>query len=333
MEQLCDPNSGQVLGLTPKDYTQQISDQSAATELRSLRDTRYKALLADKGLTDHRRALTNLPAFKSKKLIFDKPQVTIGDPNEVNGEDLATINNSLRTFIPWKKGPYNIFGTEIDSEWRSDIKWDRIKPFVNLKGKKVADIGCHNGYFMYRMAAQDPELVVGIEPMPLHWLNFQLLQRYAQVSSLNFELLGVEHMHLWPKFFDTIFCLGILYHHTDPISLLRKIHSAMKPGADLIIDCQGIAGDEPVALMPKGRYAQARGIWWHPTLPALKNWLHRTMFNSVEVIHAGPLVPEEQRQSDWAQIKSLSDFLDPEDPTKTIEGYPAPHRFYVKCRK
>jgi tRNA (mo5U34)-methyltransferase len=333
MEQFCDPSSGQVLGLTPEDYTFQISDKNAAEELRSIRASRLQKILDDKGLAAHREAVSSLPIFKSKHLDFSKPQVTIGSPDEVSTEDLDLINKSLKTFVPWKKGPYNLFGTEIDTEWRSDIKWDRIRPFFNLKDKKVADIGCHNGYFMFRMAEDNPKLVVGIEPMPLHYLNFQLMQRFAQVPSFHFELLGVEHMHLWPKFFDTIFCMGILYHHTDPIGLLRKIHSAMKPGAELIVDCQGIPGEDPVALMPKGRYAQARGIWWLPTQAALNHWLHRTMFSKIEYMYAGPLEGEEQRQSDWAQVRSLADFLDPNDPTKTIEGYPAPHRFYVKCRK
>ena len=35
---------------------------------------------------------------------------------------------------------------------------------------------------------------------------------------------------------------------------------------------------------------------------------------------------EEQRATDWMTYQSLKDFLDPNDPTKTIEGYPAPMR-------
>ena len=31
----------------------------------------------------------------------------------------------LKTFHPWRKGPYHLHGIHIDTEWRSDWKWDR----------------------------------------------------------------------------------------------------------------------------------------------------------------------------------------------------------------
>ena len=34
----------------------------------------------------------------------------------------------------------------------------------------------------------------------------------------------------------------------------------------------------------------------------------------------------EQRVTDWTFNKSLVDFLDPNDSSKTVEGYPAPLR-------
>jgi len=332
VEQFCDPHSGEVLGLLGSDYIENIDNSDAKSELRLLKKER-EAQLFSGHLETYRKAITSLPLKKAEHLIFDQKVVTIGAKEELDATQSECLDNALKAFIPWKKGPFNIFGTEIDSEWRSDLKWERIKPHVSLSGKRVADIGCHNGYFMFRMAAENPELVVGIEPVPKHWFNFQMLQRFTQLPNLHFELLGVEHMHLWPGFFDTIFCLGILYHHTDPISMLRKIHKAMKPGAELIIDCQGIIGDDPIALMPKGRYAKARGIWWLPTKTALANWLSRTMFKDIECFYDEPLEPTEQRTSTWAPIDSLSEFLDPSDSSLTIEGYPAPRRFYVKCRK
>jgi tRNA (mo5U34)-methyltransferase len=35
---------------------------------------------------------------------------------------------------------------------------------------------------------------------------------------------------------------------------------------------------------------------------------------------------EEQRSTEWMKFESLKDFLDPEDPSKTVEGHPAPIR-------
>ena len=39
---------------------------------------------------------------------------------------------------------------------------------------------------------------------------------------------------------------------------------------------------------------------------------------------------DEQRKTDWMTFESYSDFIDPSDPSKTIEGYPAPLRVFLK---
>lgn len=236
----------------------------------------------------------------------------------------------LQALGPWKKGPFNILGHAIDAEWQSQLKWQRLKPFLgDLRGAKIADIGCHNGYFMFHMALENPDYVMGIEPFAKHWFTFQLLNHFAGQDNLFLELFGVEEMDLFPKQFDLVFCMGILYHHTDPMGLLRKIKSSMTKGGRLVVDCQGIPGDESVALVPGPRYAGAKGIWFLPTVSCLKMWLKRAGFQGIQVVYQGKLEPEEQRRTPWADINSLKEFLDPHDPSLTIEGYPAPHRFYL----
>ena len=42
---------------------------------------------------------------------------------------------------------------------------------------------------------------------------------------------------------------------------------------------------------------------------------------------------EEQRSTEWMTTQSLIDGLDPENHDLTIEGYPAPHRIVVVCKK
>ena len=196
----------------------------------------------------------------------------------------------------------------------------------------MADIGCHNGYFMYRMLKDKPKHIIGFEPVGKHWFNFHMLNDLLAPNQLSFELFGVEHMELFENSFDTIFCLGILYHHTDPIGLLRQMKKALKPKGELWIDCQGIAGDEPVAYMPDGKYTGARGFWFLPTTSCLINWVKRAGFQHSLVVFDEKLQPEEQRPSKWAPIKSLENFLDPHDTTKTIEGHPAPKRIYLRAK-
>jgi tRNA (mo5U34)-methyltransferase len=38
---------------------------------------------------------------------------------------------------------------------------------------------------------------------------------------------------------------------------------------------------------------------------------------------------QEQRSTEWMSFHSLENFLDPDDHSKTIEGYPAPRRAII----
>lgn len=305
----------------------------AQSGIRALRDS-LRPKLAESRYQQMREALGTLPDVLPSVTDYASSVVTIGRSEDLNAEQRKTFSAVVDAFIPWKKGPFNLFGLEIDAEWRSDVKWDRILPQLgSLKGHKVADIGCNNGYFMYRMLTQNPETVIGFEPECRHALNFALLQHFAKAPSLYFEPLGIEHMELYPNFFDTVFCLGILYHHTDPIGLLKKIFTSMAKGGQLIVECQGIPGQEPIALMPEGRYAKARGFWWLPTRSCLEHWIKRSGFIKIDCFEDVELTSSEQRRSNYAPIDSLEDFLDKDDPGKTVEGYPAPRRFYLRATR
>jgi tRNA (mo5U34)-methyltransferase len=323
----------QAITYSAPDYLERFDAAFEHDEILRLRDER-RIELFDERNRDYRSAVEALSTLRSDYFDFADAAVTIGKAGELSPQQRQTLLSSLKVFRPWKKGPFQLFGIDIDAEWRSDWKWERIVPFIApLTGRRVADIGCHNGYFMFRMAHQQPACVIGFEPVAKHFWNFQLLQNIVRSDNLTFELLGVEHLHLYPTFFDTIFCLGILYHHTDPVSLLRKLRHALAPAGEIIIDCQGIPGDLAVALTPRKRYANARGVWFLPTRSCLENWLLRAGFHDVRCFFAEPLSVEEQRRTAWADIDSLQEFLDADDPALTIEGYPAPWRFYVRAQK
>jgi tRNA (mo5U34)-methyltransferase len=293
--------------------------------------------LKEKSRPEHemlRSALSSLEPFVSQHCKFNGPEVVIGDRSELSDLAHARLVDVLKLFRPWKKGPFRIFGNSIDAEWRSDWKWGRILPHCpSLEGKVIADIGAHNGYYMFRMLAESPKLVIGFEPVVRHWYCFDFLQSFVQAPSLRFEPLGVEHVDLFPEFFDVIFCLGILYHHTDPVGLLQKMRLALKPEGSIIIDCQGVDHDDSIALVPKTTYAGGAGMWFLPSLSCLMNWIKRSGFREAVCFYQAPLSVEEQRATEWAPIKSLQDFLSPIDPQKTIEGYPRPWRFYIRAKK
>jgi len=278
----------------------------------------------------------NLPKLKAHHLNFNGPFVEIGKREEISDEDFEYIANLAQDFIPWRKGPFKLFDLEIDAEWRSDYKWERLeKSLMNLKGKRILDIGCNSGYYMFRMLKSNPELILGIDPVPRLLQQFLFLNHFAQVPNIHYELFGHEQLHHFKKFFNVVFSMGIIYHCKNPIQHLQDIHDAMAPNGQLILETMAIPGDGDYALSPEDRYAQMKNVWFVPTLKCLLNWVKRCHFEKVEVLSNVILTPEEQRQTKWCPPpwQSLEQFLDANDPSKTIEGHPAPLRICISARK
>ena len=129
-----------------------------------------------KGFLRYRNPCSFLSRFKAGTLEFNQDLVTIGSGEEVGEKDREQIRENLRAFMPWRKGPFSVFGIDIDAEWRSEKKWQRLVPELpDLRDKVIADIGCNNGYYMFRMVPYQPKVVVGFEPSVQHYYCFQAL--------------------------------------------------------------------------------------------------------------------------------------------------------------
>ena len=257
---------------------------------------------------------------------FDTDTIRIGDPNE----DFEEV---LSMFLPWRKGPFQIGKTLVDTEWRSDWKWQRINRHIEpLEGKQVLDIGCGNGYHLFRTLGAGADLALGIDPTILFNYQFSLLQRLTQPNSAYLLPLRSEHL---PQFngFDTVFSLGVLYHRRSPIDHLKELLSFAKPGGELVLETLIVEGDQNTLLIPRDRYAKMANVWFIPSTSMLELMLQRTGFIDVKTVDVNVTGLEEQRATKWMQFQSLKDYLDPTDRTKTVEGYPAPARAILTARK
>jgi tRNA (mo5U34)-methyltransferase len=257
---------------------------------------------------------------------------SVGVRDDLTQEEQEVILQTAKKLIPWRKGPFKVFGLEIDSEWQSNIKYNLIRPFFNLKDKVVADIGCNNGYYMFRMLEDKPKRLIGFDPSPLTLHQFEFINHFVK-SDIVYEMLGVEHLEFYNHKFDFIFMLGVLYHRPDPVGTLKSLARGLNSKGEILIDTFMIDGDEEICLTPNKRYSKIPNIYFIPTIPALKNWLERAGFENIEVLATTVTTSEEQRKTEWSFDQSLEDFLDENDKTKTVEGYPAPKRVYVKARK
>ncbi len=250
---------------------------------------------------------------------------------ELSDEQKELLVDAAKHLMPWRKGPFGLFDLFIDTEWKSFIKYNLIRPHFRIDNRIVADVGCNNGYYLFRMLEDKPKKIVGFDPAPLYKMQFDMVNHFVK-SDIKYELLGVEHIEYYEHKFDFIFMLGVLYHRPDPVGTLKSLAKALNKNGEILIDTFMIDGEEEVALTPKKTYSKIPNIYFVPTIPALKNWLDRAGFDNIEVLEITKTELDEQRKTEWVDTESLNDFLDPNDPTRTVEGYPAPKRVYMKAR-
>ena len=274
-----------------------------------------------------RDALDQLPAIEPSQINLDASTVTIGSPDDGQAADRKKIAQLLKSFFPWRKGPYEIFGTHIDTEWRSDLKWDRFKDVIDpLTDKTVLDVGCGSGYHCWRMKGAGAKTVIGLDPTMLYPVQFQVFQKYIQDPSVSVFPIGIDDMPSDLAAFDAVFSMGLLYHRRAPLDHLLKLRSLLKEGGQLVLETLVIQGDEGEVLSPSGRYAKMPNVWFIPSCPTLGAWLKRAGFKNIQHIDTTTTTSQEQRATDWMESHSLAQFLDPVDPSRTCEGYPAPQR-------
>jgi len=272
-------------------------------------------------------ALEQLPNIKPSEIDLNQGHVSAGVANDIADEEKQNLEIQLKALTPWRKGPYKLFDLEIDTEWHSDWKWNRLFPHISdLKGKTVLDVGCGNGYHSWRMAGASAELVIGVDPSLLFVMQYTAIKKYMGDQSVYVLPLKLEDIPNNLPHFDTIFSMGVLYHRRSPFDHLNLLKNLLKPGGELVLETLVVDGEENTVFVPQDRYAQMNNVWFLPSCKTLEQWLLRAGFKNIRLVDLNQTSAEEQRVTDWMQFDSLSSFLDPNDPNKTVEGYQAPTR-------
>jgi tRNA (mo5U34)-methyltransferase len=276
------------------------------------------------------KALKQLPEINHAVGNFSKSAVTI----EGECQEQLQLENALKGLMPWRKGPFQFNDLLVDTEWRSDFKWDRVLPHLtSLENRRVLDIGCGNGYHCWRMLEELPSLVLGVDPSVLFNLQFQAVQKYLNQPEIHLLPIGIEDMPVNMNWFDTVFSMGVLYHRKSPIDHLYQLKNLLCGGGELCLETLVIDGGVGEVLVPKDRYARMKNVWFIPSAIELVNWLEKCGFIDVRIVDESITTIEEQRTTEWMKFESLADCLDVNNPGVTVEGLPAPKRVILLAKK
>lgn len=268
-------------------------------------------------------AIDGLPDLQAGNITLDTGAVSCTLPASTPAA-LSHMESCLRQLHPWRKGPFQLGPLHMDTEWRSDWKWDRLAPVLGaLDGQRVLDIGCGNGYFGWRMLGARAASVIGVDPTLLFCMQHRAIQHFFQhprhwVLPLAIEELTTTHR------FDWVLSMGVLYHRRDPHEHIRQLHGLTEQGGKCVLETLIVEGNQ--VLYPQGRYARMRNIGAIPDLGSLERWMLEAGFQDIRIVNVSTTSLDEQRSTSWMQFESLDKALDPMDLNKTVEGLPAPRR-------
>lgn len=278
-------------------------------------------------------ALAQLPDLRPEELDLSAPCLRIGSPMQIDEASRAQIGETLMAFHPWRKGPFCPYGIHLDTEWRSDWKWTRLEKRIELTGKLVLDVGSGNGYYGWRMLGNGASRVIAIDPTIGYVMQYAAMRHFIGEQPMHVLPLTLEALPQGNGAFDTVFSMGVIYHRKDHMEHLEQLIHHLKPGGELILEGLVIEGKPGEALHPGGRYAKMKNVHTIPTTGTMMQWLADAGLTGIELLDISPTTLAEQRRSEWMHFESLVDYLDPQDPTLTVEGHPAPIRAVVKARR
>jgi tRNA (mo5U34)-methyltransferase len=288
--------------------------------------------LRDKRVPSWASVLTHLPRADSVHRL-DGDVVRFVAPSALPAVERDQTRATLLGLSPWRKGPFELLGTEIDAEWRSDLKWRRLSSSLgSLAGECVLDVGCGNGYYAWRMLEAGAHRVVGLDPGILQLMQFMAFLQYQPEAPLTVIPLGCEVLQPDIYLFDTVCSMGVIYHRRDPLEHLRQLRYALKDGGRLVLETLVVDREGVDKLIPETRYARMRNVRCVPSIDTVLSWLRETGFSDPVCADVSVTTTAEQRSTEWMPFESLAQCLDPEDPTLTVEGYPAPVRGLFTAR-
>jgi tRNA (mo5U34)-methyltransferase len=305
-----------------------INDLFQASEVDSIH-SKCKTVLANKRTLKIETDLLPFTDVQTINKTYDENAVSV----------LATFKQQhryttlLKSLMPWRKGPFKINDVFIDSEWKSNKKWDRIATLIECKNKVIIDVGSGNGYYLYRLLGKGAKKAIGLDPHLLYIHQFMAINHIIQEQHAMVLPLGWQTCNLMKPIADYIVCMGVLYHQKNPAELFESLKMPLKNNGKLILETLIIESNMNTQLQVTQRYASMKNIYSIPSIKKLTEWLAEAGFAQITCCDITATTSDEQQVTSWSSGESLSNFMDPANPKLTIEGHPAPVRAIITAIK
>lgn len=239
--------------------------------------------------------------------------------------DAPEVNSFVDEFLPqlgtFLQGPFPMPGNRVTrSAWDCRGKAGAHAACgisaESVKGKRVLDIGCNAGYDTFYLNALGALETVGLEPH-MFYFHALFLNAVYNCEGVSFHNVGWENLDAnYLGDFDLVNCLGLIYHVKEPMTLLEKIASIMKPGAKLLIETHALSESSKQACFIEGAFWGDVTYWWIFGDECLMGMLRSTGFKDVRM-----------------PLKADCDSRNPKNRRLTVEGYPAGARaWFVATR-
>lgn len=145
----------------------------------------------------------------------------------MNTSNKSSTRNHWEKFWDEKKEINQVYST-------GDRIFSNLKSVIELKNKKILEVGAGSGRDSFQLAHEDADVFV-LDYSPN---AFNIINKLNEDSKIKVKCIQADglQMPIPDKSFDIVFHQGLLEHFRDPLPLLLENYRILKPGGLLLVD-------------------------------------------------------------------------------------------------
>jgi SAM-dependent methyltransferase len=196
------------------------------------------------------------------------------EPKDLLGRSRRALEDEVRRLGPWS-APFElahgvttmpdrdlirmVAGSRL--KFRRDLITGTVAELVgdSLSRTSVLDIGCNSGFFSLDVAARGARHVDGVDLRSRNIAQARFLADHYGIDNVSFSVGDAADMKPGQQW-DAVLNLGVLYHVTEPVQLLRRTYELCRDFAVIDTNChlEPVSGFFVVAEKDVERPAEGR---------------------------------------------------------------------------